>query len=60
MQKAELIVRELPYTVNEELKYLRTNIQFCGAEKKVILFTSSLAGEGKSTLILRLDRKSVV
>ena len=56
MQKAELIVRELPYTVNEELKYLRTNIQFCGAEKKVILFTSSLAGEGKSTLILRLGK----
>lgn len=56
MQKVVLKSRELPYEVNEELKYLRTNIQFCGAEKKVILFTSSIAGEGKSTTVLNLAK----
>lgn len=54
MQKVEFISYELPYEVNEELKYLRTNIQFCGTDKKVLLFTSSVAGEGKSTTALRL------
>lgn len=56
MQKVELLSQELAYEVNEELKYLRTNIQFCGTDKKVIMFTSSIAGEGKSTVTLRLAR----
>lgn len=56
MQKIQLIPQVLSYEGNEELKYLRTNIQFCGADKKVILFTSSLAGEGKSTITLRLAK----
>lgn len=54
MQKVEFISHELPYEINEELKYLRTNIQFCGTDKKVILITSTFAGEGKSTTTLRL------
>lgn len=37
------------YAVREELKILRTNIQFCGDDKRVLLVTSCLAGEGKST-----------
>ena len=37
------------YAVREELKTLRTNIQFCGDDKRVILVTSCLSGEGKST-----------
>lgn len=45
-----------PYTFTEELKQLRTNIIFSGEEKKVILITSSYAGEGKSTLALELSR----
>lgn len=56
MQKATLIEQELPYDMNEELKYLRTNIQFCGTEKKVVLITSSEAGEGKSTISLELAK----
>lgn len=56
MQKVSLIPRELPYDVNEQYKYLRTNIQFCGADKKVILFTSAVPGEGKSTTTLELAK----
>lgn len=56
MQKVSLIPRELPYDVNEQYKYLRTNIQFCGAENKVILFTSTIPGEGKSTTTLELAK----
>ena len=42
--------RELPYEIAEELKSLRTNLQFCGKDKKVLMLTSCLSGEGKSTL----------
>lgn len=56
MQKVILKERELPYEINEELKYLRTNIQFSGSDKKVILFTSSFASEGKSTTVLNTAR----
>lgn len=52
MQKVTLIQRDLPYDVNEQYKYLRTNIQFCGKDKKVILMTSTMPGEGKSTTTL--------
>ena len=42
------------YEVNEEMKLLRTNVQFCGADKKLILVMSAVAGEGKSTVSLDL------
>lgn len=45
---------ELPYAINEEIKTLRTNIQFSGSDKKVILLTSAQANEGKSTIGLYL------
>ena len=32
--------RELSYEVNEEMKVLRTNIQFSGSDTKVIVMTS--------------------
>lgn len=48
--------RELPYEIAEELKSLRTNLQFCGTDKKVLMFTSCLSGEGKSTLSLETAR----
>lgn len=54
MEYVELGRKELPYEINEEIKLLRTNLQFCGADKKVICFTSSIAGEGKSTNVLNL------
>lgn len=56
MQKVTLKPHELPYQINEEIKYLRANIQFCGDDKKVILFTSSIASEGKSTIALELAK----
>ena len=52
----ELEFTELPYAINEEMKTLRTNIQFCGKDKKVILLTSAMQNEGKTTLSLCLCR----
>ena len=46
--------RELSYEVNEEMKVLRTNIQFSGSDTKVIVMTSCIGGEGKSTTSLNL------
>ncbi len=52
----EIEIKETGYTyeMREELKTLRTNIQFCGDDKRVILLTSSVASEGKSTTALYL------
>ncbi len=36
------------YGYNEALKALRTNLQFCGSNVHVIMFTSSVPNEGKS------------
>lgn len=36
------------YHYKEAVKTLRTNIQFCGNSIRVIMFTSSIPGEGKS------------
>lgn len=54
MQAIELVRQDLPYEVNEEMKLLRTNMKFCGAEKRVIFITSAIMSEGKSTLSLNL------
>jgi len=54
MQKVSFKPHELPYQISEQIKYIRANIQFCGDEKKVILFTSTTASEGKSSLTLEL------
>lgn len=56
MQKVTFKPRELPYQINEQIKYLRANIQFCGDDKKVILLTSTTANEGKSSLTLELAK----
>ena len=47
---------ELPYELNEELKMFRTNLQFCGDDKRVIVLTSAFSGEGKTTVTLNLCR----
>ncbi len=52
----ELTYTELPFAINEEMKTLRTNIQFCGKDKKVILLTSAVQNEGKTTLAVNLCR----
>ncbi len=56
MEYVELKLAELPYEINEEIKLLRTNLQFCGTDKKVICITSAVASEGKSTTVLNLCR----
>ena len=56
MQQLILIDKELPYEIAEEIKTLRTNVQFCGDDKKVILITSCFSGDGKSTLSLQLAK----
>ncbi len=56
MSKIILQHKELPYEIEEELKTLRTNIQLSGDDKKVILFTSCLGNEGKSSTTLNLAR----
>ncbi len=56
MQKVNFKPHELPYQISEQIKYIRANIQFCGDEKKVILFTSTTASEGKSSLTLELAK----
>ena len=56
MPNLQLKVQELPYEINEELKLLRTNLQFCGTDKRVLLFTSAFSGEGKSTVAQDLCR----
>ena len=54
MQEIKLKREELPYEINEELKLLRTNILFCGTDKRIILVTSAFSGEGKSTVVFNL------
>lgn len=44
------------YFISEAYKTLRTNIQFCGADVKVIVFTSCESGEGKTTTCLQLAK----
>lgn len=45
-----------PYAYDEELKTLRTNLLFSGDDKKVIMITSSLAGEGKTSVTFELAK----
>lgn len=49
---SEIIERE--YSSAEAYKSLRTNIQFCGEDKKAIMLTSCTPGEGKSSVSLNL------
>lgn len=55
MKKVILEARqELDYRTNEAYKSLRTNIQFCGVQIKVISFTSCTPNEGKSSVSFNL------
>ncbi len=44
------------YFVNESFKTLRTNLQFCGSQYKVLNITSCDAHEGKTTVALMLAK----
>ena len=52
----EIVLKNLTkdYRSNEAYKSLRTNIEFSGQDKKVIVFTSCTPNEGKSTVSLSL------
>lgn len=49
-------LKKLNYTAEEEYKSLRTNIQFCGKDVKVIGITSCIPSEGKSSVTLNIAR----
>lgn len=46
--------KELDYRTNESYKSLRTNIQFCGSDVKVLALTSCTPNEGKSSVCFNL------
>lgn len=48
-------VIEKDYSSAEAYKSLRTNIQFCGGDKKVLVVTSCTPDEGKSSVALNLS-----
>lgn len=47
-------LNKLDYRSNEAYKTLRTNIQFCGSDVRLICFTSCLPDEGKSSVSFNL------
>lgn len=54
MKRVNLTIEKKEYGVREAIKTLRTNIQFCGDDKQVIMMTSCLPGEGKTTTTVDL------
>lgn len=52
----EIVLKNMTkdYRSNEAYKTLRTNIEFSGADKKVLVFTSCTPNEGKSTVTMAL------
>lgn len=55
MEQLTFIKRDdLDYRANEAYKTLRTNIQFCGNDIKVLTFTSCTPNEGKSSVSFNL------
>lgn len=47
-------IRNLDYASREAYKTLRTNVQFCGSDVKVVAITSSIPNEGKSMVSFNL------
>ena len=56
MERIEIKLPEYSYAMNEEVKSFRTNIQFAGKDKQVILVTSCIQGEGKSGTSFKLAK----
>lgn len=54
MPEVSINVEKLDYASSEAYKALRTNLKFCGEDKKVIVLTSCTPNEGKSTVSLYL------
>lgn len=49
-------LKKMDYSSDEAYKSLRTNLQFCGKEIKVIGFTSCIPNEGKSSVTINIAR----
>ena len=56
MNRITLTLEPYSYAMNEEINTFRTNIQFAGDDKKVLLVTSCIQGEGKSGTAFKLAR----
>ena len=54
MKRVNVKPDRMSYGLTEELNTLRTNIQFAGTDKKVIMVTSCTPGEGKSNTVFYL------
>ena len=54
MKTIQIAKPELSYYSAEAYKSLRTNLQFCGGSKKVIVMTSCAQNEGKTRITLNL------
>ena len=54
MKTIQIAKPELSYYSAEAYKSLRTNLQFCGGSKKVIVMTSCTQNEGKTRITLNL------
>lgn len=49
-------IKKQNYSIRESFKALRTNFLFCGTENKVVLITSCVKNEGKSTVSIELSK----
>lgn len=49
-------LKKQSYTMKESIRALKTNLQFCGDDIKVIMLTSSVPNEGKTTVSMELAR----
>ncbi|MBQ1877548.1 MAG: polysaccharide biosynthesis tyrosine autokinase [Erysipelotrichaceae bacterium] len=54
MRNIEIKTTQLDYSGAEAFKTLRTNLKFCGDDKRVIAITSCWENEGKSSVTLNL------
>lgn len=54
MKKINIETAKLSYKLEEAYKTIRTNIQFSGEDKRVIVFTSCTPDEGKSSVSMNL------
>lgn len=54
MKQVKVNLEKSNYQITEAYKSLRTNIQFCGKDKKVIAITSCTPNEGKSSVSMQL------
>lgn len=54
MKRVNITLEQKSYSNREEIRALRTNLQFCGDDKQVIMMTSCLPGEGKTSVSIEL------